>query len=199
MSEELPVYEGKIDATSTAQLAVALAAAQGEMKNPPLDSTNPHFKSRYSSLASVRDTVTPILSKHGLAVVQLLSNDSAGNLSCTTQLIHESGESIQTTLSIPGKHDAHGMGSCATYARRYTLMAICNVVGDEDDDGNIVQSAPAEKVSEDKIREIKDQLAEVEADVGKFLAYIGVSTFGELTEDHLPKIEQAIASKRGQK
>jgi len=193
--------EQNYETQNISQLATALAKAQGEMKNPPLDSTNPHFKSKYSSLASVRDTVTPILTKHGLAVVQLLGNDSAGNLSCTTTLIHESGESIQTTLSIPGKHDAHGMGSCATYARRYTLMAICGVVGDEDDDGNAVMQPPdkqSTKLSDDKVKEIKDQLAEVEADIDKFFKYIGVQTFGELTEDHLPKIETAIASKRGQ-
>jgi hypothetical protein len=34
------------------------------------------------------------------------------------------------------KPDAQGMGSAATYARRYALMAVAGVVGDDDDDGN---------------------------------------------------------------
>lgn len=47
-----------------AQLFEALAAAQAEMKNPPLDAVNPHFRARFSSLPAVRDAVVPVLAKH---------------------------------------------------------------------------------------------------------------------------------------
>ena len=55
---------------SIGKLAEALAAAQGEMKNAPLNKVNPHFKSKFADLASIRDASTPALSKHGIAVTQ---------------------------------------------------------------------------------------------------------------------------------
>jgi hypothetical protein len=131
---------------SVKELAGALAKAQAEMKNPAYDAKNPHFKSQYASLAAVREVVLPVLSKYGLAVVQLLGN-AEGDITCETILLHESGEWLSGTLAIkPTKADAHGAGSAATYCRRYSLMAIVGVVGDEDDDGNAaVQTKTAEK------------------------------------------------------
>jgi hypothetical protein len=41
------------------------------------------------------------------------------------------------------KPDSQGLGSAATYARRYALMAVCGVVGDEDDDANSATGKPA--------------------------------------------------------
>lgn len=121
---------------SISSLAGALAKAQAELRNPGFDSNNPHFRSKYASLAAVRDAVIPILSSHGLSVVQcpIYSDGQAG---CETILMHASGEYISNTLTLPvDKANAHGVGSAQTYARRYSLMAFAGVVGDEDDDGN---------------------------------------------------------------
>lgn len=117
-------------------LAEALAKAQGELKNPAFDSQNPHFRSRYASLAAVRDATIPVLSKHGLSVSQLpLCED--GRAGCETVLMHSSGEYMSTSIMLPVERPtAHGVGSALTYARRYALMAIVGVVGDDDDDGN---------------------------------------------------------------
>lgn len=126
------------------QLATALAAAQAEMSNPRFDKVNPDFRSKYASLAAVRDAVIPVLSRHGIAVVQTL-HQSDGGIGCTTLLLHKSGQQLQSTLAVPAsKQDAQGLGSAATYARRYSLMAMVGVVGDEDDDGNAaVAKTPA--------------------------------------------------------
>jgi len=127
---------------SITKLAADLVAAQVELRNPSFDSTNPHFKSKFASLAQVRDTVTPILARHGLAVTQLLT-EAEGGVRCETVLLHKSGEWLSSTLYMPAtKQDAQGYGSASTYARRYALQAICGVVGDEDDDANRA-SAPA--------------------------------------------------------
>jgi hypothetical protein len=116
-------------------LAVALAKAHAELKNPGFDTTNPFFKNKYASLAAVRDAVAPVLAKQGLSVVQLLGQKESG-ITCETALLHSSGQWIAETLYMPSaKQDAQGFGSAITYARRYALMAICGVVGDEDDDG----------------------------------------------------------------
>jgi hypothetical protein len=118
------------------KLATALVAAQAEMKNPPKDSVNPHFKSRYADLATVRDTVMPTLVKFKLAVLQLPS-ELDGHPALTTILMHESGEWVETTIGLrPVKNDPQAIGSALTYARRYALQAIAGVAAEDDDDGN---------------------------------------------------------------
>lgn len=126
-------------------LAAALVAAQAELKNPNLDSTNPHFKSKFASLANIRNTITTTFAKHGLAIAQSLSSTDRG-VNCTTMIVHSSGEWMESDLvSIPAtKMDAQGFGSAATYARRYSLAAFASVVGDDDDDGNEA-AKPAKK------------------------------------------------------
>lgn len=151
-------------------LAAALAAAQAELRNPVFDSQNPHFKSKFASLAQVRDTITPTLAKHGLSVTQLATNDDQGRPSVETILLHKSGQWLSSTLAVPvGKSDAHGAGSAITYARRYSLMAIVNVVGDEDDDGN---SAVAGKQAEDQhLRLIADAIIAAHAKDDRWRMY----------------------------
>ena len=55
--------------TGPATIAEALSAAQAELTDPPKDSVNPHFKSRYADLATVLKTVRPVLARHGIALV----------------------------------------------------------------------------------------------------------------------------------
>lgn len=125
-------------------LAMALAKAQLELKNPGFDSTNPHFRNKFASLAAVRNAVVPILAKHGISVLQSLTT-SDGMIGCQTVLLHSSGQSLAFgPLYLPAtKPDAQGYGSAATYARRYSLMAVAGVVGDDDDDANAATGKPA--------------------------------------------------------
>lgn len=131
--------------TETSSLIDALAKAQAEMSNPKFDSTNPHFRTRYASLAAVRDATIPILAKHGIAVTQDITADERGLTGVT--VFHRGTESLQFgPLTLPvSKADAQGFGAAATYARRYQLMAACGVVGDTDSDNE--PQRPAERLS----------------------------------------------------
>jgi hypothetical protein len=132
---------------SIAKLAAALLAAQAEVKNPKLDSVNPHFKSKFASLAEVRETVLPVLHKHGLALAQY-PKAAQGFAGCVNVLMHSSGEYMTEECLLPlDKPNAHGAGSCITYARRYSLQSIAGVVADEDDDANAAVEKPAPRGS----------------------------------------------------
>lgn len=136
---------------SIVDLSAALAFAQAELNNPVFDSKNPHYKSLYASLASVRNAVIPVLAKHGLSVIQDVSAVDGGVV-CVQMLLHKSGQWIRTAgLKVPfDKANAHGYGSATTYARRFSLMALVCVVGDDDDDGNAVSiQAQQKKVEPD--------------------------------------------------
>jgi hypothetical protein len=128
------------------ELAASLSKAQAEIHNPAFDSKNPHFKSSYASLAAVRNAVVPVLAKHGLSVLQDVISGLEG-ITCVNLLTHSSGQWIETEgITVPtDKQNAHGFGSASTYARRFSLMALACVVGDDDDDGNASVAAPAPK------------------------------------------------------
>jgi hypothetical protein len=123
------------------EIASALAKAQASMKNAALNKVNPHFKSKYADLAGIRDTVIPDLAKNGIAVVQTIDTRD-GNLVMLTRLIHAGGQWIESLCPIPAGSDMQKMGSAITYARRYSLSAICGIAADEDDDANAASVPP---------------------------------------------------------
>lgn len=126
---------------SIAALATAVAMAQGEVENADKNSTNPHFRSKYADLAEILNTVRPVLSKHGLSVMQFPSF-SDGVAHVETVIAHKSGEWMSETCSAPvQKADPQGVGSALTYLRRYSLAAIVGVA-QEDDDGNDASKQP---------------------------------------------------------
>lgn len=134
---------------SISNLAASLVKAQSEMKNPAFDSTNPHFKNKFASLAEVRSAVLPVLNKHGLSVSQY-PKAGDGVAGCVNILLHSSGEFIEEECLLPlSKNDPQGAGSAITYARRYSLQAIAGVVADEDDDANAASTPqkPAKPLS----------------------------------------------------
>jgi hypothetical protein len=133
------------------EIAGALAKAQSAMRNAPLNKINPHFRSKYADLAGIRDATTPALAANGIALVQTLDTTEAGSV-VLTRLVHTSGQWIESACAIPTVPDMQKLGSAITYARRYSLSAICGIAADEDDDGNAAaegngqsqkQSAPA--------------------------------------------------------
>lgn len=133
-------------------LAAALVKAQADLKNPGFDSQNPHFRSKFASLASVRAAVVPALAKHGLVVIQPLVSTAEG-IGVSTTILHESGERMDFPAFVlpAAKHDPQGYGSAATYARRYALMAVAGVVGDEDDDANAATDARRQEQAEESL------------------------------------------------
>lgn len=125
-----------IEMDGRAALQKAIAEAQAEMHNPVFDSENPYFKSKFASLAAVRNAVVPQLAKRGVAVFQDLTAVEGG-VACTTILAGFGSEIRFGPLVIPAaKKDAHGYAAAGSYAKRIHLQAVACVVGDDDDDGN---------------------------------------------------------------
>lgn len=176
------------------ELAKALAQAQAEMKAAQLDATNPFFKSKYSTLASVIEAVKP-LSKYGISFTQGTITKDNGEAILITRLMHESGSSVEFEIPIlSSKKDMQTFGSALTYARRYGLSAIAGISSDEDDDGN--QSKPqqpekpinkAQKVSTSQITRlwaIAAQYKWKKEDVEIFIKHRwGVSSTKDLTQE----------------
>ncbi|WP_242487659.1 ERF family protein [Bacillus sp. TH17] len=119
------------------ELAKALVKFNSEVTKIAKDADNPFFKNNYATLDTIIDEIRPILSKHGLSIMQIPSGDGQ-NVTLKTLLLHESGEWLESdALTMkPVKNDPQAVGSCITYARRYSLAAFLSLNTGEDDDGN---------------------------------------------------------------
>lgn len=139
--EEGAPPEPKIGRTDDIRrLATALAAAQGEIENAQKGSENPHFKTTYADLAAVVDVLRLPLSRYQIARIQIPNfNDTETWLD--TMLVHgPSGQYISCRWPLPhGKNmKSQDFMAAVTYAKRGSMMAICGVAAeDEDDDGEV--------------------------------------------------------------
>ena len=122
------------------KLTLALSKVQSQLRPAKENSKNPFFKSSYADLGSVWDSVRKLLAENELAIIQMPTD--VGGL--TTILSHSSGEYISSTMYIPSKEDAHGVGSAISYARRYALASVVGVVTG-DDDGNMAVKGSSPK------------------------------------------------------
>jgi len=131
------------------ELSTALAKAQGSLNNAKKDTANPFFKSKYADLASVWEACRAQLSANGLSVIQTSEYipELPDHVVIDTQLSHSSGQWIRGRLVVkPVKADPQSVGSCMTYARRYSLAAMIGIAP-EDDDGNAASgNANADKI-----------------------------------------------------
>lgn len=128
------------------QLLQALIKAKAEIKNPSKDnkaevrrkdSPNVSYTYFYTDLATVVNTITPALVANGLLVVQSITVVE-DDVVVSTTLYHESGESLEIDkLQMPcNPNDAQSIGSASTYGRRYALMALFCLAGEDDDGAN---------------------------------------------------------------
>lgn len=193
-------------------IAAAIVKAQAEMPKLLADSDNPYYKSKYIALADLIKEVRPVLAKFGLAIIQGVSGDGEKAVIITTRIIHESGEWIEESFTMPvvakGSKEAtpQDYGAAVTYARRYSLAGILGVASEEDDDANsishpIERAAPQKPmqapVKQDELKALKDKLVEIMKDPlikpeereGQKRAWAG--TWDTLTKDAL---EAAINS-----
>lgn len=129
-------------------ISTKLLAFQKEIGAIPKDSVNPFFKSKYADINTYIGVIKPILSKHGLVLLQPLTRLTTHNsidgerviskTALKTMLIDsESGEEISDITLLPENIDPQKMGAIITYFRRYAIQSMLCLEA-EDDDGNTV-------------------------------------------------------------
>lgn len=132
------------------KLYAALIKAQSEFKTVTFDKVNPHFKSKFASLAALQTGTQQALHKNGLSIIQPWEHAANGDLIIYTKIIHESGESITSSCLVPrGTKTEQQMGSAISYARRYQYSSLLAVNGEEDDDAEATEnrSNPPQEVA----------------------------------------------------
>jgi hypothetical protein len=112
------------------------------------NSTNPHFKKSYADINALLETVEPILHENGLLLLQPIHDKIL-----STQIIDiESGEMIESWLTLPDNMDPQKMISATTYYRRATLQSLLSLQA-IDDDGNSVAATTKPRLTDDRFKE----------------------------------------------
>lgn len=128
--DEIPAPVGNIH--------TALAAAQAEIKNPEKnkEANAGSYKYKYADIGDVLEAALPVLSKHGISVIQPTRIED-GQIILKTILTHgESDTSIESDYPVCSLNQDHRkMGGALTYARRYALCPMVGISPAEDLDG----------------------------------------------------------------
>lgn len=102
---------------------------------------NPYFKSKYLPLDELQRTLAPALEKHNLLVYHY----SEDNTVITVVADVETGEMLESSFPIQAGLDPQKVGSTISYAKRYNLGQLFNIITDEDDDGNATTEGKSKK------------------------------------------------------
>lgn len=181
------------------ELAAALAKAQGAMRGAKKDADNPFFKSKYADLASCWDAIREPFTANGLSVIQL-TEPTVDVITVETILAHSSGQWISSKIAMkPVKADPQSVGSCLTYARRYSLAAATGIAP-EDDDGNTASGKQALSVDyiDDKQKStIIDFINDKQIDVNKFLAFMKCESIETIPASEFNKAVASLKAAKG--
>ena len=134
-------------------MPTVLARAQMELGKAVKSAENPYFKSNYAGLDEVIEACRNVLNKHGIAITQTVeytpevtkTPEGGGDMQyfpqqvfLVTTLLYQD-QSIRSVMPLEYKKgDMQSLGSALSYARRYSLSAICCLATEDslDDDGN---------------------------------------------------------------
>lgn len=110
------------------------AAAWCDVKQPELDGTNPHYKSRYATLAAVQGCIRKACAKHGIAYAQRVKLEN-GEAVLVSEVVGAGDALHLSDYPVQFVPNPQSNGSMLTYAKRQLASIDWGICGDEDDDG----------------------------------------------------------------
>ena len=142
-----------------ADLILAMVNFNLEFQNTKLikDGKNEHLRNKYLTLDNILNTVRPILTKHGLVIVQALAGDYL-----VTTIYHVSGQYIQSEMPFhpmsgnKGTNALQELGGGITYAKRYAISAMLGISVDADDDAQSSKIKPEQLKPKKKVNTIDE-------------------------------------------
>ena len=181
---------------SIKEIATALSKAQGAMTGAKKGANNPFFKSKYSDLSMVIEAVSQPFADNGLSFIQCPGFEE-NRITVTTRLMHDSGEWIESTVSLPPtKQDAQGVGSAISYGKRYGLQAMAGVPS-VDDDGQLAvkhnSNKPIKKVTKASLTEIETKSIDLLFKMAESHDSMGIyQVWGELNKQEKSNVWQKL-------
>lgn len=187
--DETPPPEPRPDRSELVEhetLTGALAAAQGQFPTIAKTQTatipgkngGAGYSYNYADLGDVLAAVRPVLSRHGLAIVQTTRTKDNGKTELLTELRHTAGETLESEVELGASPaSAQQFGASLTYLRRYEVVTLLGIAAEEDRDAQDVEpprpataAAPApaaalpawtQNATDDRLRELFAALTEL--------------------------------------
>lgn len=187
----------------TAREAYAAAFADMQERLPTIQEKGRGDKGmKYALWEDVNAAIKPVLAEHGFGI-SFKTGRQNDRVTVTAILTHRQGHSEETTLELPidtsgSKNAVQAVGSSTSYGKRYTAQALLNLTSrdgfERDDDGRASGAGP--KVSEDQVIALRELAEAVEADVGKFLAYMRVPSLADIPASRHDEAVRVLERKR---
>ena len=186
-----------------AEKAYTVAMAKFK-ENPPVvtkDKTNSQYKSKYTSLNNLVNTVSPKLSEQGLSASWDIEQN--GTIKVTCKLTHKQGHSGTATMSAQAdgsgsKNAIQQIKSTITYLKAVTFESILGLASSDanvDDDG---KASDVEYITGDDLQDIRAKSMKYKVDEAIFLKYIGAESFDKINVKDYGKTIMALEEKRKQ-
>lgn len=164
-------------------------------KNPPKvtkDKQNLQYKSMYTTLGNLVNTVNPELSRHGLSANWEIEQNGIIKLTCV--LTHSMGHSERTSASAPAdtsgaKNAIQQIKSTITYLKAVTFESIIGLASSDanfDDDGN---GANVRLIDDKEYAHLIELLEDREITHAQFCAYYKIDKVADLPKE---KYAQAV-------
>ena len=166
------------------------------------DKENNQFRSKYTSLGNLLNTVNPVLGKYGLSVSFGL-NQSENSVTVSCNLRHRLGHSETVSMTAPpdtsggnSKNPIQQIKSTITYLRAATFEAVTGLASSDatvDDDGNGAYTP--EFIGDDEKDILIDLISATDSDNPAFWKYAQAETVDTITTKNYKRIVSMLEKK----
>lgn len=144
-SEKKPAAR-KTPTAAPISIEARFAAAWADCENPPLDASNPHFRTRFASLKATLSVIRAACAKHGLAyrqAIQAPTGDTPPIL--ISSLVDADGNTMPLgALIVDRPANPQMFGANLTYAKRQLAQVDWGITGDPDEDARPTPTTDAD-------------------------------------------------------
>lgn len=204
MRERIEAREAKrlfTDAFAAMQAELPTIDANGRIVHGEGDRAK--IIAQYARWEDINDVIKPILARHGFTLDFASAERQGGGLTMTAYLTHKAGHTKEAFVPVPldtsgAKNNVQAVGSSIAYGKRYSAGLVLNFTSraptDRDDDGKA--AGAGETITEEQEKSLQAAIIEVDADLPKFLKYLGVEKLADLPAAKFKGAMDALTAKQ---
>lgn len=167
---------------------------------PVIQRTAKGHNSMYAKYEDIDRQIRPLYTAAGFSVSFNSKKNEDQSITYFGTLSHVDGYSRTAEIDLPpdasgSKNAIQAKGSTISYAKRYLITMLLNIVTcDEDDDGDT-----SEPINQEQLDEIRALIDEVEANVAKFCEFMKVKALPDIQARDFDKAKNALKAKKVKK
>jgi len=177
------------------------AMAEMQPKIPPIHKSSKGHNSDYAKYEDIDKQVRPLYTDHGFSISFNSKRLEDGNVIYYGTLKHKNGHKETAEIDLPSdtsgsKNAVQAKGSSMSYAKRYLICMLLNIVtADEDDDAGILTA----RITDDQIMELEDLIEKTGTDPQRFRKFMKVHDISQIYAAHYPEAVNQLKAKLAQK